>query len=256
MGIDLVAKGADFSANAIGYEAPVTRGLRYWGFLGGGTSADAAVRTARARKNWAGGSAALLVGAPVIADYALTGMKSGVNYLDTLIAETASMTAILVSRVPTADLAANATRPMMLGNGASTALPGINLYYANTTGLPKGSLTASLYHNVAGTTTIAASTITIPDITVWHASAFVADAGVGYRLRDMTAALTSGVVANTNARVVGATTLRVGSGGRSDYAGAHDVAFAALYSVALTDAEIDSIYAAVKTYLAPRGIAI
>jgi hypothetical protein len=261
MGIDLVAKGADFSANAIGYEAPVTRGLRYWGFIGGGTSSDATARATRMKKNWlSGGANAALIGAVSVNDYFASGFKSGANYLDTGIAEEDSQTLLLVSRVPgatasnpTTDLSANASRPMMAGNGGSTALPGWNLYYSSTPGLPQGTLSFTYYVDASGTVTqVSSTTLTVPDVTAWKCHAAVIESGVGSRVRGLTSGTNTGVKAEARTRVKGATPIRIGAGGRSDFAGLHDIAFAALYGVALTDAEIDTVYAAVKSYLAAR----
>lgn len=262
MGIDFVAKNADFSANAIGYEPPVTRGVQYWGFIGGGAGVTDAAKLARVRKNWISGKAdGGIVGAPVPAVDYTSKFKTATNYIDTGVAETDAMTLLLGFRVPgatasnpTTDLATNGTRPMMMGNMGTG---GVGLYISGTTGLPSGVLSGAANYDNSGTPAVQIGTLTIPDVTAWRMASLTVTPGTGFRLRG----LTSGISAykadtRTRSKNTATSTIRIGSTGRNDFLGEHDICFAAVYTVALTDAEIDSIYAAVKSFLAPRGIAI
>jgi hypothetical protein len=241
--------GADFSAVAGGFIPPIAEGLKYWNFFGG----DAA----KSARNLApGGAAAALVNSPAISpSYVSLGgaSQSGAAYIETGVAETAALTYLLVSRA-TADMAVQGNRPMLIGN-------------YNFAASPKG---AALYDVVAtiiradaaytdGATISSATTdinVTSGQLAAWNFKAASFGNATPRKVYNKTlgASATSG--AETRQRSLNtAATIRVGTS-LSGLFGPNDQAFAAVYNRQLTDAEIETIYQFVKTYLAARSITI
>lgn len=245
MGVQLTVKGADFSISPIGFAAPVSSGLEFWNYFGG-----TAAKTVR---NLAVGKAApSVVGTPVISTGFAT-FASLANYLQTGVLDQAEVTLLAVSRAP--NLQANTfgdTITTRNGNGAAAG-SGLRYNYA-AVGSSKGIVTAS--RNSSGTDAELTGVLSTDPQNNW--GFYAARIGAAYhRLDNRTTGQTiSGSVANPRSTPNGLA-YRIGSAYvNNSIAAPVDVAFAAIYSRCLTDAEITAIYAKVQSYLASLSITI
>jgi hypothetical protein len=242
--------GADFSANAVGFVPPVASGLAGWWLLGGSQSASV-------RNLAPGGSDAGVGGTPSYgAGYVSFDGVAG-NYFTTSIAETADMTLIVAAR--SLDTFATTTdRPQIIGTYQFGAVPhGITLAATavGTGGLPAASLTNwASYDNGTGTS----MGHNVPGFDNFKALAAVVESGVGRRTHDLTAG-TSTTAATALTRVgagISTRTVRIGMGAGLGSRGISDVAFAAVYTRALSAGELTTIYDFIQPILAGRGVTV
>ncbi len=251
-----------YAAGALGLVLNVTRGLR--GVWYPGVTAAKSI----ANRYSTGAGDASVVGSPTYASTYAT-LTSGTNYLQTPVAETGSFTAMLVVRSGAA-FAAAGTRPVFLGNNADG---GIALYVSATSGSPQATLTLSARYTTAAATdgaggtpyidatatplTEAVTSIAVTDMSAWHLICVRVTAGTGRSINDLTRGV-SGNTSLTSTRLLGKSipNLRLGNGGRSDYLGTQDMAAAVLANVAWTDAEMNSVAAQIRSFMAGRGITI
>jgi len=255
MGVVLRAEGADFSSNPVAFLPPVSRGLEYFAFLGGTSE-----RTAR---NLAAGKPqGAIIGAPVIsANYARLNRTA---YVQTGAAQTPNNTLIVVLR-PVDDTSG----VLAIGNYGS---PRVAPYSGTTNGCgffwtssaADGSVTC--YFTAAAFDGASAASVNTPNTTraipgaAWRAMAGGASGTDKTKfIRDLTAGtrVDATYAAPNNVADLGSTPLMIGSGVNTGvFAGSVDIAFAAIYSVKLTDAEIDLVYSSVKAFLLTKGITV
>jgi hypothetical protein len=237
--------GGDLSAAAIGFIAPVMNGLEYWNFFG-----DAATT---ARNLVTGKPQGAVVGAPVLGAGFATFLHNS-NFVQTGLVDQTEVTLLAVSRVPNKT---NTQFKYVIGNFASpsTKEGGSNLLYNSPA---NGGIGTYASRNNAGTNVATSAYIgTTRDHSLWSFNVGRIGAGI-QRAEDKT----SGEVANApttyprQAPAVGA--YRIGSSISTSFSNLTtvDVAWAAIYSRVLTDAEIDAIYLKVKLYLATKGITV
>lgn len=248
--------GADFSANAVGFIPPVADGLLGWFYLGG--------TIAETQRDRAGIADGVLAGNPTISAGYVTfsGYSSG-QRMQTSIVETANITLLTVARSSDA-FAAGATKPMFLSNygadpGNSNLLIGASLYVEG--GTPPAMLVRmGGGQNNNGTIQGQVNTnITTADGTGWNfyagsmaaTSSNTAATGNARKLYNSTTDQ-SHTTSNYPRVPHTVNTFRVGAAYNANFSGFCDVAFAAIYNRVLSDAEVETIYQAVKARLAAK----
>lgn len=256
MGTLITIAGADFSANSVGFIAPVSSGLRGWFYLGG--------TVAETQQDRAGIANATLAGSPTLHDgYVSFGGYGTGQWLQTAIAETSEITLLCVAKTSAA-LAADATRPMFVGNyGADAGNGGVTIgaaIYISAGTPPQGTVRLAGGQNNNGTKQgNISATFSTTDVTVWQfyagrmeqTDASTSAANNARKLFNKTTAQTG--TTNAYPRVPHSINLlRGGSGSSSQFGGSCDLAFMAVYNRVLTDAEVETIYQAVKTRLAGK----
>ncbi len=246
----LTVTGADFSANSVGFIAPVADGLVGWWYLGG--------TEAETKRDRAGIANATLGGSPTInAGYASFGGYSSGQWLQTAVTETAAFTMLCVAR-STEAAHSGTDLPMFVSNygsdaGNGGASIGASLYVASGT-VPAGVVRLGGGENSNGTIQghISAN-ISVAAATSWNfyagrlesTSSDITQALNARKVYDKTTAQTG--TATSRPRVPHSVNkMRIGACFYSGFSGSCDVAFAAFYSRALTDDEIETIYQAVK----------
>ena len=247
----LTIKDADFSANAIGFSPPVTSGLIGWWYLGG--------TQALTEKDLSFTGNATLAGSPTIEDeYVSFGGASTGQYLQTTLADPVDISMLVVART-SATFGSAAQRPMYIGNygadsGYSNTQHGAGIYTESGTA-PSGVTRASQSHDITGTVTPSTSpALTIATLSSWNfMCSSYAQSGGAKRFRCITTAQ-SGTATQTATRVPHTTNkLRIGASFNSSvFGGACDVAFAAVYNVALTTNQEDAIYEFVARFMLDR----
>lgn len=244
MGILQTVKGADFSASALGIVFPVTSNLEFINYFG-----DAATKTGR---NLAlGKGAPSVVGTPGIgAGYAT--FTNNTNYVQTALVDQAEVTHLCVARVNSGS-PANAFKGMISNFAGTGVNTGSNLWFSNSASSPPQVQTS---RNNGTTDASVTAALVSPD----NAASFAFYAGrmgAAYnRIDDKTHGLsTAGAV--TNPRSTPSTVAyRIGSVLGVAGGGIIDIAFVAIFSRCLTDAEVDAVYQRVKSALATKSIAV
>jgi hypothetical protein len=230
--------GADFSANPVGFIPPVADGLEGWFYLGG--DLEKSVRNlAPGRSN------ALVAGAPTVETSHLRCTAGA--YLQTSIVDEGDFTLLTVSKLPAEfDLGANFAWPI------SSFSSGPGIFYRAVGANPSAGLAIEAPTDVGGVSTytqaFGPTDVTASAWTFWGGKF---QTGVGFNNYDKTAG-TSAAGANANNRFpqpgnpyrIGASTA-----GSSQPI---DVAFAAIFSRALSVDEIEAVYQAVKAYMTRR----
>lgn len=250
----LTVTGADFSANSVGFIAPVADGLVGWWYLGG--------TEAETKRDRAGIANATLGGSPTInAGYASFGGYSAGQWLQTAVTETAAFTMLCVAR-STEAAHSGTDLPMFVsnygndaGNGGTPI--GASIYISAGT-VPAGTLRLGGGQNANGTVLGQINTtFSVAASTSWNFYAGRLASTSANNTQQLNArhlfGKTSGQSHTTNnyPRVVHSVNkMRIGAGFHSGFSGSCDVAFAALYSRALTDDEVETIYQAVKARMA------
>lgn len=252
MGVLLVASGAVAPWNSK-VVLPVMRGLE--GYFTFDTD------PARFSFNRAPGKPdAQIVGAPVA--FATHGRFNGqMNKLITKISETANQTIIVVGKsadVVPATPPAN-QQPVYVSNNYGT---GVNVPYVGLT-----ATGSSLYHpsndrtqgaaardNGSGLLLSAAVSLTATAATAWAVRAVRATSGGANVTMDLSTN-TSAIGTNTNARGLNNKPFNIGGHDIGD-SGLVDISAVAIYSVALTDAEIQLIAGVMRKRMARLGITV
>lgn len=237
MGAQLLLSGMDFTANPMGFAAPVPNKLEYWNYFGG-----AAAKTAN--NNVVGKSKGTVVGTPVVASNYVT-FVGNTAYVVTGLVDQSEVTFLAVARPTAGD---GAKYRYLIGSFASTAGAnvGSNLYLDNQT-IPRPTIAAA--RNNAGTDANVANAVTGETDT----SGFAFYAGrIGaslHRVDDKTRNLNSvGSVANPRSTPNGVP-YRIGDDAGVVSTGSVDFAWAAIYSRVLTDTELQTVYVNVQSYL-------
>lgn len=242
MGIQLLAKGVDAEAWAVEYNAPVRRGLEGLFFLNGSLE--------KLARNYAPGKpAATIMGAPVAnANYGT--FKGMVNYLQTQIAETESMTLFVIGKAVV--VAGDVDQaPMLLGSYNVGALSGVSIY------LP----TDQSIRGTAGYGNDDASNI---NASVGFAGVTVSNWQLYSVVISPTGVSTIAHTANLSAtgpnpgmpRRLAGRLLRIGSGYSTALKGVCDLAVAQIHNIAMTPEERNATVADLRAYAARRGIVV
>lgn len=244
-GLKIVVPNADFEASAVGFAAVAADKLEGLYFLNGSPE-RAARNLAKVNRQ------AAVIGSPVVNNGFLQ-FKGATNYLQTDVEETKEFTMIAVAKTPST-LADDANRPMYISNNGSPVAPGYigtfgsALYPSSPTDIRQtGSRTTT-----DGTTPTSGGT-TIANYTYHNQWSFL----VGrireneQRLDDKTHGL-SNAQATAGARQLASGRFRIGSGFSTAFAGLADMAFVAIYSKFITDAERDALYNQIRPYLSRK----
>ncbi len=247
MGTILTVAGADFSANAIGYNAPNVRGLTGL-YIEGNTLAGSIKNLASG-----GASGAAAVGSPVVG----TGYTEGSfgNYILTPVPDSASETMVLAVRVASPPASAVVV-PHFAGSYFSNKgnrITGQN----GTLGLVSfGSFTPTGGGTAVGISAVGA----LSAAAAWNLIAFVQDdVAKTVQIINLTSGVAGTAVATGGTAALGSNGKWLGSSPAATAsvgAGPADVALAEFHNVALTTAELSALYAAWKPVLSNRGIAI
>lgn len=199
-----------------------------------------------------------VVGAPSVTSTKV-GITSNANYFQTSCAETAACTLIVVAKMTSAGTGTS-TRPMLIGtyqDVASASGYGTNILAIST---------ASGIQATAGLTDLSGARqnwLASPDVSPGMSPA-ITSWNFLYSIVNTTtikAGTKTGTAVNktdsdpngtTYPRVVSGRNFRIGAVYNTSYGGTADIAFAAIYSAALTDANITSIHTWAKTILDSR----
>lgn len=251
MGVDLIAKNVPGSWNTE-IQPSVTRGLELW--VETNTDAD------HCRFNRAPGKPGLVViGAPVYSAQS-TRFKALSNFLQSRVSETPEQTLFVLGK---------AANPIPAGSSSSGDV-GTVVYISNnrgvnitpgTTGLGFGT---SLYHvapttltgtgsrATAGASSTGQITLTGETPTNWAVRAVRVIPGGSTGVKNLTRAASneSGL---TTPRVLSDSRFRIGST-TGEHQGEVDIALAIIYSVALTDDEINLVYEDMRAFAGRLGI--
>lgn len=232
----LRAKGASFSKNvgALQYVPPILSGLLGWYFLGDDLAAS--------QKNWAPGGGDLTVtGSPVYgAGYATL---SGTNYFDTGYVDPAEFTLLAVAKGTNTTSAyvssfLNSSSEYAMINAGATNLFRAGGYFGAAGNFQRTSVNTysdlNRFEFIAGTGENAPQQLSF----YWP------------RVAEVTAGS-----APANARTSGVRNILLGRA-HGTFLVASDMAFAGVYSRALSEAEISSIYSHLQTVMGARGISI
>jgi len=245
--------GADFSANAIGFIPPVASGLVGWFQMGGTLS--------QSLRNLApGGDDASAVGSPTVSASYIS-CDGLVDYLTTGIDETAGLTLIAVGRA-TGDVLTPETRPAFIGNyGAGGVNRGVMLYATASVGPDAAALnSAGAYLDAGVDAQYLAPLQTEVDLTAFRFMSASFEPGGNQRTATRTPG-TGEVIErvldrSTLTRMVRDAPIWIGGTPGNNSHGPCDVAFAAIYSRAITAAEENTLYTDIKARMAARGITI
>lgn len=253
MGIKLIANGttAPWHSKVI---PPVTRGLEGWYNF----DTDAS----RFGYNRAIGKAdANVYGSPVA--YATHGRFKGLaNFLDTQIAESINQTIIIVSKAAAAIPAGassggDANTPFFVGNylgpvstpGLAGSSFGVNLFATSQTSLTGSAARA----NGAGGATSGQNPLAGEVATDWGIRCIRASEAETVTFN--VSKNTKQVYAATLGRALASTKIRIGSA-TTAFAGEADISAVAIYSEALTDAEIASLAAILRARMRRLGVTV
>lgn len=242
--------GADFSANPIGFIPPVSSGLEGWWYLG-----DSMEKSLR---NLAPGKPdATPFGAPGVQAGYLE-MKGMTNYLRTSIAETASYTLLAVA-ASDETFAAAATQPTMISSQNNSTTSGARMFLGSgATAAPVARLSSfASALNDSSVSAMYGDTLDVSNASAFRFYATALDAGVARYMWDKTGATSKTTpITRTRTLNVGGRTYDIGSAFLGGQTATQRMAFAAIYSRALTDAEVTTVYQAVKAFLTKRSITV
>ncbi|TWI52993.1 hypothetical protein IQ22_02828 [Pseudomonas duriflava] len=253
MGIKIISRGtvAPWYSKVI---PPVTRGIEGWFTFDTDASRFSFNRAI-------GKNDASIVGAPTA--FATHGrFKSLTNFIQTQIGETAAQTLIVVCRaanpVPAgASGGGDANTPFFVGNYYGTSqTAGVtgNAFGVNVFSTSETSITGTAAQdNGSGAATAGGTVLSGDTPTNWAIRGVRADTS-GTTTFNSTRG-TSAFRAATGARVLSNTKFRIGSA-TTAFAAEADISAVAIYSVALTDAEIAQVALAMRKRMARLGIAV
>lgn len=244
MGTILTVAGADFSANAIGYNAPNTRGLV--GLYLQGTALSNSLKNLAS----GGASGAAPVGSPT-PNTGYVEFTQG-SYLSTPIVDSVSETIIVAARLPAYPTAGNT---WVAGNFGASKGAAIFVSYSTASTLQA----TTLFTPTAGGSAVQ-KTVTVP----YAAGSFqmvalvIDNVAATIQLFNLTTGVSGTAVATGGTLVTTTATAQIGAApqGASQTGVAVDVALAEFHNVALTATELTALYAAWKPVLANRGIAV
>jgi hypothetical protein len=234
----LIKTSQSLEARATDIKLPVMTGLEVCSFL------DTSL--GKAARNLAPGKPDLtLVGAPSVNDNRV-GITSGSAYFQSDCLETTEATLISVARLTSAGTGAG-SRPMLISSYQDQVADsgfGASLFLSSAAVFGTAGLT--------GLTNWSAAPAITP--TNWH-FLYTIITTTSQKTGSKTTGVSSTDLTPANARVVSGRKYRIGSAFAS-YLGTADMAFAAIYSGALSDANITSLYDWLKPILAARTTAI
>jgi len=245
--------GADFSNNAIGFIPPVATGLEGWFQMGGSLS--------QSLRNLApGGEDAEAVGSPAVSASYIS-CDGLVDYIATTINETAGLTLIVVGRA-TGDVLTPATRPAFIGNYGADGVNRGAMMFASASSSAQAAIlnSAGAYVDNGVDSQSLAPLQTEVDVSVFRFMSMSFDPGGNQRTATRTPG-TGEVIErvldrSTLTRMVRDAPIWIGGTPGNNSHGPCDVAFAAIYSRAVTAAEENTLYADIKARMAARGITI
>lgn len=258
MGFFLEVQNTSFANNAVRFVPPVAAGLEFWGLFGGSGE--------KTKKNLAPNKPdGVLIGAPVIAEDHAT--FSRYDYVETSVRDHADLTLFVVARVFDEDTSGGGTlfstglaQPRAGVSGSSS---GVQFVYYSTVAEGQEELRAHRYkfNGVADAPTVASPYPSQAVVTKqWALLAMTHNSATHTtRLKNFTTGLTvsaTAVAPNSIEDVVAATFKIGGQPGGASYAAPIDLAAAAMYHVALSDADSALVYDRLKKTMALRGIVI
>lgn len=247
--VDLINANADAFAYARVIRPPVTEGLEFWNYYGGASDM---------RRNLAPNKpAAIPVGDPTGGDFYIR-CEGMIDYIQTAVAASEQFTLIAVAKAVLPDAG---SAPLISNTGSisqtGVATTGAAIYLNDAaTGNNLLRLTAQQAANSAGTsTTVVAST------TDFNASTSGVQMFAGRCEADgdrVANVMGTALTATTNSALAAmlAQPYRIGSQYNATADGVVDIYAAIIYSRALSDAELATVYDFVRMFYARRGITI
>ncbi len=249
MGARLIAKGVDAEPDAIAYGAPVRRGLK--GVFFHNTDLD------KSKYNYAPGNKDVdtVIGTPTVSSSGYMSGKSGVNYIQTDIAETAEMTFFSVARalnIPATTPIAAADAPIISGNYSQSVPTGVVQWFNGPATFSGGAA----YGPDASNTVNAGATIAT-DPTRWCLYSTTIKAAQVVVTNHTTGVTSTRNITTEGVRQVSSRKMRLGSSYQSTQQGTWDKMLEQIHDVALTDQEKADTVADLKAYvLRKTGIAV
>lgn len=242
MGVAVIDPDKTHQYRPVFFDAAVPNGLRGLWFLN--TDADNAAFNLATQKR------SKIIGDPV--GYpAQIRFTASLNYIETEVAETAAMTVMAVAR-STASMADNANRPVYVSNNSSPAVDpsGPPAYGYSLWPLDADSMISAASHftNAGSTTsTSGGRQLDGPSTGTWAFHCSRVD-NVNNTLDNLTVGQST-TVAFPYPRNLSRGTMRIGANYNGAYGGFCDMAFVAMWSRFLSDAERDVMYSQIKTVL-------
>lgn len=251
MGTNILVPGADFSSSAVGFNAAVPSNLAGLWFFNRGTR--------NSRRNLAlNGIDADIVGVPEDQGTFLR-FKGMENLFQTSIPDSVELTHIAVIKTPDT-LADTAHQPMYLSNFGSgsksgytaSGLSGASIYSTTPTTF---TMSASRYTDgtQAGVTSSGTS-IPAADVSSWKMMASRIRQDRAQRDNLTAGTTTAGNFTGANARVLAAGNFRIGSSFNTSYGGIADVAAICMYDRFISDAELATMAAQIRSVMSHIGI--
>lgn len=239
----ITVPGADFAANPVGFMPPVASGLEAWFYVNG--SADLA------RRNLAPGKAnGVVVGTP---SYEASHVRLGAGaYIESGIGQDGDCHLLVAMKVPDGTTFGSSNCFGISSYISSPTTPYLSLNAATgSLAFPAAKPYAAGAFVVSGTPTfVQANAANVADSRTWQFLTGRFLGGTGIRVRNRTAG-SEASTANANAVYDGSNTFRIGAATAANGL-AVDIAFAGIFSRALSDIEETAVYAAVQAYLSRR----
>lgn len=249
----------DFSKGGAGllFAPNVSRGIAGAWYPGISTlTPGSAAAIARMTKNFVTGNGGNLSGALTAydAEPGFLGFTTSA-YVDTLVPETANLTFLVVAKA-----LANDTQGQFIGNFNANA--GLSPSYASLQFLANGAISAVAgFNGGASTTLVRASLPAYADTTVWRMFSMRVTDGASVSVWDLTAQAAGTTLKTVTATALPRTlafsnTIRLGAPIVAGYSAPGAICVANQYSVALTDAEVLSEAAMLRSFAAAQGISV
>ena len=234
--------GADFSANPVGFMPPVADGLEAWHYLGGDL-------TKSARNLAPGGANAVVGGTPGVVSSHLN-LGSG-SYLQAAVPDAGDCTLLTVSKLPSGFALGSSFAFAIAAYAAATNAPYLAYQTGGQTPPAAKPFLAGAYDNAGTPSFVQVVGAAVADAEQWQFLSATHQGGVGARITNKSTGASS-LTASALARYAyPARLFRIGNS--NNLGGVPiDVAFAAIYSRALTVDEQTSVYDAVKAYMTRR----
>lgn len=258
MGLSIVVKGADFSKGAVGYIPPVPEGLQYLNIFGDST-------IGQGRNLAVGKPAAEVIGSPVVGANSVT-LTPLTSFIQTQAADSESMTLMVIARSPVPR-----GNTMFISNYSSARKSASGTTLATSLMMrPQSAPSAEQSYEEMGAAEWDGSSAASSNFR--SASLLRPIGGIQAMVgrREGVAAAKFRKYDNKTSKQSASSTpipgtifdlgqpYRIGCGYANYGSGlvGPEVFFAAIWDRALTDAEVETMYQAVKAYYAGRGIVI
>jgi len=240
-GLAIIVGDSAYAGANVGYSLPVSRGARTLLF----PKVDAATTLANKVDALAGGVGnGSIFGTPIYAAGSVN-LRSSSSYINTASADAGTTTILAVVR--TSDGLINGLNTPAIGGNWTISVSGLHFGFDDNSGVK--NIVARRTTTVSGSPANSGVLRTPYTLGAWAFVACVFENNVGMTIYNKTLGGWN-FLAVTTQHVPGAGAIKAGSGFGTTYQGTADFAFWAEHNVALTTAEIDTYYEAIRARLA------